>query len=138
MSSYWPAPCKETCGIMRESFMKSGNGDAATRTQGDIVPAEAVEGSMKWRPVSVPEWEKLRIAAQPECRKVDLLAAPDRSEALAMMAGCSTGRGLPPALRPRPRRLRDAEAHPEGLVRLVPRPDRRPSGRSPTVVGLRS
>ncbi len=36
---------------------------------------------------------------------------------------CSTGRGLPPALRPRPRRLRDPAAHPSRLLCLVPQPD---------------
>ena len=37
------------------------------------------------------------------------------------------GRGLSPAVRPGARRLRDPAAHAEGLVRLVPRHDRRPA-----------
>ena len=36
-------------------------------------------------------------------------------------------RGLPPALRPRPRRLHHPAPHPQGLLRLVPRPHRRPA-----------
>ncbi|CAN3984660.1 hypothetical protein KPATCC21470_7388 [Kitasatospora purpeofusca] len=44
------------------------------------------------------------------------------------MTPCSTGRGLPPTLRPRPRRLRHPAAHPSRLLHLVPRPDRRPLG----------
>ena len=35
------------------------------------------------------------------------------------------GRGLHPALRPGPRRLRDPGAHPQAVLRLVRRPDRR-------------
>ena len=43
--------------------------------------------------------------------------------------------GYTQAVRPGARRLRDAAAHPQGLVRLVPRRDRRPHARSGGATG---
>ena len=45
------------------------------------------------------------------------------------------GRGLHPALRPGARRLRDPGAHPEALLRLVRRPDRRPAQGAASAAG---